>query len=173
MSVFDYFYGTESEMFTFYRIPKQLFTDQRFVSLSDSAKVLYGLMLDRLSLSQKNGWIDDQNRVYIIYAHEQIINQLHYSKNTVTKLLSEIDEKNGIGLIERIRRGLGKPDIIFVKNFNSVLESPENKASFQNPKKWESGIPKGGADTSLDEIMQPNSVNMRMPQKNNPCNKYT
>ena len=68
--MFDYFYGIQSEQFAFYRIPKILFTDDRFRVLSAEAKTLYGILLDRVTLSAKNGWIDQQGRVYIIYKLE-------------------------------------------------------------------------------------------------------
>ena len=70
---FDYYYGTEADQFTFYRIPKVLIKDKRFKGLSSDAKILYGLMLDRMSLSKQNGWIDNQNRVFIYYTLENII----------------------------------------------------------------------------------------------------
>ena len=87
-----------------------------------SGKLLYGLMLDRMSLSMKNGWLDDENRAYIIYAVENIMEDLGCSKPTCIKVMRELDADNGIGLIEKKRRGLGKPDIIYVKNFTSVPE---------------------------------------------------
>ena len=65
-TVFDYFYGQEAESFSFYRIPKVLFTDERFAGLTCEAKVLYGLMLDRMSLSVRNGWLDEDGKVYDI-----------------------------------------------------------------------------------------------------------
>lgn len=71
--MYDYFYGAESEQFSFYRIPKVLFTEERFKTISAEAKVLYGLLLDRMSLSAKNGWQDKENRVYIIFTIEDIM----------------------------------------------------------------------------------------------------
>lgn len=71
--MYDYFYGAESEQFSFYRIPKVLFTEERFKAISAEAKVLYGLLLDRMSLSAKNGWQDKENRVYIIFTIEDIM----------------------------------------------------------------------------------------------------
>ncbi len=59
----DYYYGSEAEQYSFYRLPKVLFTDPRYKTLSDGAKILYGLMLDRMGLSVKNGWLDEQDRV--------------------------------------------------------------------------------------------------------------
>lgn len=71
--MYDYFYGAEAEQFSFYRIPKVLFTEERFRSVSAEAKVLYGLLLDRMSLSCKNGWLDKEGRVYIIFTIEEVM----------------------------------------------------------------------------------------------------
>ncbi len=114
---FDYYYGVEAEQFSFYRVPRLLIKDERFKGLSSDAKLLYGLMLDRMSLSMKNGWLDDENRAYIIYTIDNIREDLGCSKEKAVKVLAELDAGKGIGLIEKIRRGLGKPDIIYVKNF--------------------------------------------------------
>ena len=122
---FDYYYGIEAEQFSFYRVPRLLIKDERFKGLSSDAKLLYGLMLDRMSLSMKNGWLDDENRAYIIYTVDAIMEDLGCSKPTCTKIMCELDSDNGIGLIEKKRRGLGKPDIIYVKNFASVPDEKE------------------------------------------------
>ena len=125
---FDYYYGIEAEQFTFYRVPRLLIKDARLRDLSCEAKLLYGLMLDRLSLSLKNGWLDDQNRVFIHYTLENIVDDLCCSTGKCVKVLAELDDKKGIGLIERKKQGLGKPDIIYVKNFDSIIDgkSPED-----------------------------------------------
>lgn len=114
---FPYYYGYEAEQFAFYRIPKLLVTDERFQGLSTDAKLLYGLMLDRMSLSLKNGWLDEQGRVYIYFPAEEIMSVLHCRSEKASKLLAELDSKKGIGLIERVRQGQGKPTTIYVKNF--------------------------------------------------------
>lgn len=119
---FDYYYGVEAEQFSFYRVPKMLIKDKRFKKLSSDAKLLYGLMLDRMALSMKNGWLDNENRVYIHYTMESIMEDLQCAKATCAKVLAELDSKKGIGLIEKKRQGLGRPDIIYVKNF--VTEVP-------------------------------------------------
>lgn len=124
---FDYYYGIEAEQFSFYRVPRLLIKDERFKGLSSDAKLLYGLMLDRMSLFMKNGWLDDENRAYIIYTVDAIMEDLGCSKPTCTKIMRELDSDNGIGLIEKKRRGLGKPDIIYVKNFASVPDEKEEK----------------------------------------------
>lgn len=119
---FDYYYGIEAEQFSFYRVPRLLIKDERFKGLSSDAKLLYGLMLDRMSLSMKNGWLDDENRAYIIYTVDAIMEDLGCAKATCVKIMKELDTENGIGLIEKKRRGLGKPDIIYVKNFSTITD---------------------------------------------------
>ena len=111
---FDYFYGAQSQQFAFYRIPKVLFTDNRFQNISTEGKVLYGLLLDRVSLSMENGWIDDEGRVYIIFTLTTIRQAMNCAEKSAIKYLTELED---FGLIERIRQGLGKPAIIYVKNF--------------------------------------------------------
>ena len=112
----DYFYGQSSELFSFYRIPKLLFQDSRFQPLSTDAKILYGILLDRMSFSARNGWLDKAGRVFIIYTVQEVQDSLGCADKKATKLLRELEE---YGLIERKRRGLGKPDLIYVKNFSS------------------------------------------------------
>lgn len=114
---FDYYYGIEAEQFSFYRVPRLLIKDVRFKGLSSDAKLLYGLMLDRMALSMKNEWFDEENRAYIHYTIENIMEDLGCARATCVKVLAELDSKKGIGLIEKKRQGLGKPDIIYVKNF--------------------------------------------------------
>ena len=121
--VFDYYYGIEAEQFSFYRVPRLLIKDKRFKGLSSDAKLLYGLMLDRMSLSVKNRWFDEDNRAYIYYTVEEIMNDLGCSHGTCTKIMSELDNRKGIGLIEKKRQGLGRPDIIYVKNFVTACAS--------------------------------------------------
>ena len=128
----DYFYGQTGELFSFYRIPKALFQEQWFQSLSTDAKTLYGILLDRMSLSAKNGWLDEQNRVFIIFTIEDVKRSLCCADNKATKLLRELEE---FGLIERKRRGLGRPSLVYVKNFSA----DSSKTRFQNRENHESG----------------------------------
>ena len=122
---FNYFYGTEADQFSFYRIPKALFKDDYFKNLSSDAKILYGLMLDRMSLSIKNQWFDDQNRAYIYFSIEDIMELLNCGRNKAVKSLQELDDETGIGLIEKRRQGFGKVNIIYVKTF--MVDAEEKK----------------------------------------------
>ena len=122
---FDYYRGMEAEQYTFYRIPKVLFTAECFKSLSCEAKVLYGLLLDRMSLSIKNRWFDEEDRVYIIFTVEEIAELMNCGTQKAVRLLKELDADKGIGLIEKKRLGLGKPNVIYVKNF--IIRQTEDK----------------------------------------------
>ncbi|MBQ6968164.1 MAG: replication initiator protein A [Lachnospiraceae bacterium] len=122
----DYFYGDEPDNFCFYRIPKVLFTKAYFQDLSTDAKVLYGLMLDTMSSSRMNRWVDDENRVYIQFSIQRAMAYLGCGKDKAIKLFAELDCKKGIGLIERIDRGQGKADIIYVKSFEISKDAEDN-----------------------------------------------
>ena len=134
--MFDYFYGAQAEQFSFYRVPKVLFTKEQFKQLSAEAKILYGIMLDKLNLSVKNKWVDEKGRVYIIYTIEQIMADMNCADQKATKLLDELEKK--CGLIERKRQGLGKPNLIFVKNFITGVEG-SMMARIQNRENHDSG----------------------------------
>ena len=147
---FDYFRGMEAEQYSFYRVPKVLFTAECFKSLSCEAKVLYGLMLDRMSLSIKNRWFDEEDRVYIIFTVEEIAELLNCGTQKAVKLMKELDDNQGIGLIEKKRLGLGKPNVIYVKNFilkekrssEQIGKVPENLGNTQNSENHNSRIVK-------------------------------
>ena len=120
----DYFYGDESEQFVFFKIPRQLITDPKFKHVSTDAKLLYGMLLDRMSLSAKNGWHDDAGRVYIYYTVKEVCQDIGCGRNKAMRLPAELDTVKGVGLIERVKQGQGKPDKIFVKKI-SVHEDTE------------------------------------------------
>ena len=117
--MFDYFYGGQAGLFSFYRIPKALFTDARIRGISAESKILYGLLLDRMGLSVKNGWTDDTGRVYIIFTTEEIMEALYCADNKATKLMKELES---CGLIERKRP---------VKT--AALESLKSRGTNTNP----------------------------------------
>lgn len=110
----DYFYGGEAEQFSFYRIPKVLFTDYHYKLVSVEAKTLYGLLLDRMGLSLRNGWFDEEQRVYIFYTLDDAIDMMNLGHNKAVKLFKELED---VGLIERRKQGQGHPARIYVKNF--------------------------------------------------------
>lgn len=139
----DYYYGNEAEQYSFYRIPKVLFTDSRFRGVSVEAKVLYGLLLDRMSLSIKNGWVDGDGRVYIIFTIADVMETLVCAEQKANRLLGELDCAKGVGLIERKRRGLGKPNVIYVKNF--IVRPQVPPGSMDAP---ERSVPGGSSDAS-------------------------
>ncbi|MDD2981683.1 MAG: DUF6017 domain-containing protein, partial [Hespellia sp.] len=131
---FEYFHGMEAEQYNFYRVPKILFTGECFKSLSCEAKVLYGLMLDRMSLSIKNRWFDEEDRPYIYFTVDEIMELMNCKSQKATKLIKELDSKDGIGLIEKKRLGLGKPNVIYVKNF-MVKEVSDTEIEEKDPEK--------------------------------------
>ncbi len=109
----------EIEEFRFYRLPKKLFESMEYITLPTQAKVLYALMLDRTSLSLKNSWVDEHNRVYIYFTIEDVTRYLRISKTTAIRLMELLDDKKGFGLIHREHQGLCRPDRIYVKNISS------------------------------------------------------
>lgn len=140
----DFFYNKPCESFSFYRIPKVLFEEERFQKLSTSAKMLYSILLDRMSLSVKNDWVDEQGRVFIVFTIEDVKRVLCCADNKATHLLRELET---FGLIERKRRGLGKPSLVYVKNFSSE----SSKERFQNRENDDSG----GLKTACQDPAKP------------------
>ena len=153
--MFDYFYGQQADQFSFYRVPKVLFTEDCFWNVSTDAKLLYGILLDRMNLSARNNWLDKEGRVYIIFTIDEIKSSLGCAEKKAVKLLDELEKK--CGLIERKRQGLGKPNLIYVKNF--VSGSVERQ--FLNCQKDNSGV----VENTIQELSK--------AQGNNTDNKYT
>ena len=120
----DYLYGDEAAQFIFFKMPHQLFDNPHFKRLSTAAKLLYGMLLDRMSLSARNGWHDDAGRVYIYYTVKEVCQDIGCGRNKAMRLPAELDTVKGVGLIERVKQGQGKPDKIFVKKI-SVHEDTE------------------------------------------------
>lgn len=130
---FNYYYGGQAEMFSFFRVPRILFTAPEFKGLSNDAKLLYGLMLDRMSLSAANGWFDSKGRVYIYFTMNEVQEVLNCGHDKAIRLLAELDTKKGIGLIERVKQGQGRPTVIYVKQFADAKLPDLPKQSLQNP----------------------------------------
>ena len=167
----DYYYGIEAEQFSFYRVPRLLIKDERFKKLSSDAKLLYGLMLDRMSLSMKNEWFDDENRAYIIYTIDSIMEDLGCAKEKAVKVLAELDSVKGIGLVEKVRRGLGKPDIIYVKNFASITEQMDEKEPANADKITEVGESNPNYTNYNQTYMNQTNYNHTEESYNNPINQ--
>jgi len=152
---FSYFYEQEADMFSFYRIPKLLFTDERFKALSMDAKVLYGLMLDRMSLSSKNQWYDQEKKVFIYFSLEDVMELLNCKKNKAIDTMKELDAEKGVGLIEKVRQGQGKPTMIYVKNF---MEKSEQKLEKQT----------SGENQGITEVGKTNLLKLENPTSGSP-----
>lgn len=118
MMKFDFYYGEESEQYSFYSVPKMFFTCERFAGLSAMSKLLYGFLLDRMSLSRKRNWIDDKNRAYIKYSLNAITKDMGVSKNSVIKYMRELQE---FGLIMKYPNE-GMEDIIYVMDYSRVKQ---------------------------------------------------
>lgn len=132
----DYFYKEQAEMFAFYRIPMMLFTRDCFKELSCEAKLLYGILLSRMELSRKNGWLDQNGNVYIYFTIEEIMDALKCAHGKAGHLLKELVD---IGLLEKKRQGLGQPDRLYLKNFSRVDEVQFQKADFRTSGNLQSG----------------------------------
>ena len=162
--IFNYFYGTEADQFSFYRIPKALFTDSYFRNLSSDAKILYGLMLDRMSLSIKNQWFDDKNRAYIYFSIEDIMELLNCGRNKAIKSMRELDDETGIGLIEKRRQGFGKVNVIYVKTF--MLEKTDEKKFGEELEKFKKQTSVENEESTEVYISNPNNTNLSDTEMN-------
>ncbi len=123
-AIFAYHLGMDAEQYAFFRIPKLLITEPYFRRLSTDAKLLYGLMLDRMSLSMRNGWMDDDGHVYIYFTLEEACEQLCCKTDKAVKLFAELDSAKGVGLIRRVKQGLGRPAKIYVLRFMGIEDEP-------------------------------------------------
>lgn len=126
----DYFYGGESEQYSFYRIPKVLFTAAHYRAVPVEAKVLYGLLLDRMALSARNGWLDEGRRVFIYFTLEDAMAMMGCGHNKAVRLFADLEQ---IGLIERRKQGQGRPTRIYVKNFILSTETGEPEEEPDTP----------------------------------------
>ena len=159
---FNYYYGSQADLFSFIRIPRIMLTDPAFANLSLHAKVLYSVLLDRMSLSRKNGWFDEGNRVFIIYQIGEIQNDLGFTKKKAMELLGELES---FGLLEKKRRGHGLPNILYVKNFmhengagtvsDNIVASPESGNRHEEPYLFEKSVNDvSGAETGSSAIFR-------------------
>ena len=170
---FNYFYGSQADQYSFYRIPKALFKNDYFRGLSSDAKILYGLMLDRMSLSIKNQWFDHENRAYIYFSIEDIMELLNCGRNKAVKSLQELDSENGIGLIEKKRQGFGKTNIIYVKSFMMADEekTAEDIPSDQETEPQKFTIQTYEGEESDQEVYKTNFKKSQKQTSRSPENK--
>ena len=165
---FEYFYGIESEEFNFYQVPKVLLQDPYYKELKDSTKLLYSVFLNRMSLSRKNNWVDEENKVYIIYSIKEICEDMGCCKETAIDRTKELEK---YGLIEIIKKGQGKCNLIYVKDFLHVTNSASNadeytevgksefkKSGKQNSRSQESRIHKVGESDTINNNITHNST---------------
>lgn len=129
--MFDYFYGVEAMQYTFYSVPQLLFTDEKFKGISCEAKLFYGFLLDRAGLSQKNGWYEEDGKVYVYFKLEELCEKLNVGSQKAVKVFNELDVETGIGLIRRKKQGQGKPTKIYVLNFTKYIENDSDNPDFQ------------------------------------------
>ena len=161
---FDYFYNRQSEMYNFIRLPMVLMEDKIFESISIEAKVLYSYMLNRMGLSYKNGWIDEDGKVFIYYTIESIKDQFNCASEKANKLIAELDIKSGIGLIEKKRQGLGKHNRIYVKDFMSIIAVKEN--DFQKSKNLTSEVKDFNLRSKENELQEVKNVDSNYIENN-------
>lgn len=161
---FDYFYNREAERFNFLKVPEILVDGEEFKGLSAEAIILYSMLLKRTGISFKNNWIDKENRVFIYFTVEEIMRRRNISKPTAIKTLDELDSKKGIGLIERVRLGLGKPNIIYVKDFMSVFQVKGN--DFQKSKNFTSEVKDVDLRSKENELQEVKNVDSNYIENN-------
>lgn len=175
---FEYYYGTQADQYNFIKVPKLLVHDKAFAELSVDAKMLYGLLLDRINLSMKNGWLDEQNRVYIMYPIAEIMEDLNMSKPTAIKYMNELVK---FGLVEKKRQGLSKSNIIYVKSFmldnnrpnrNGEKDYDRKNFSKENVAEKPMNTQKSNVFTSEGKEVLPQKVKEIDPNKNNINNNY-
>ena len=115
---FNYFYGKQADLYGFVRVPKLLMTEKMFDPISIDAKLLYGLLIDRMSMAKKNDWIDEENRVYVLYPIAEIQEAMGVSKKKAIACLADLEK---FGLVEKKVRGLGLPNLLYIKNVTSAF----------------------------------------------------
>ena len=168
-----YFYNREAEGFNFLKVPEILVEGEEFQGLSAEAILLYAMLLKRAGMSYKNNWLDKQNRVFIYFTVEEIMRKRHLSKPTAIKLLDELDKRNGIGLIERVRVGLGKPNIIYVKDFLSMVQEKSVVQKFKPLTSEVKNIDLRSKENELQDVKSLNSNYIDRSNSNNRKREYS
>ena len=164
---FDYYYGSQADQFSFIRIPRVMIKDPVFAGLSAYAKLLYSVLLDRMSLSSKNGWFDEENRVYIVYPVTEAQEDLGIGKKKAMEVIAELVE---FGLLEKKRRGQGLPSLLYVKSFMTGIDINKKESAEQVYSEEPELTVSSSAQTEVSErepqVMDPtgSEVSKREPQ---------
>lgn len=178
MKEIDYYKNNEILENSYYQIPQELFINKLYKEkLNSDSKILYAFLLDRLSLSQKNHWFDELNRVYLIFTREEVQDKLCLSEKTVTKAFKQLTDTN---LIAEKRQGLGKPNLIYVGKIQheEIITNIEQKnLQVLNSKNYGSREVKNTIlDAEKFPTINPNNIKTNItntdsinPQNNNVC----
>ena len=168
-AIFAYHLGMDAEQYAFFRIPKLLITEPYFRRLSTDAKLLYGLMLDRMSLSMRNGWMDDDGHVYIYFTLEEACEQLCCKTDKAVKLFAELDSAKGVGLIRRVKQGLGRPAKIYVLRFMGIEDEPGEDMEVQDRRGVVDSLQKYFRKLQNDIQREISPQERKQPEQNRPA----
>lgn len=120
----------------YYQIPQELFDNSLYKDILNSdSKILYAFIIDSLTLSQKNNWIDSENNIYLIFTRQEVKNKLGLSEKTVIKAFKQLAEAR---LIFEKRQGLGKPNLIYVGKIQHEEIAEQKNLLLQNCKNYSS-----------------------------------
>lgn len=166
----------ESEKYSYYQIPKELFTNKTYKVISTDAKLLYGILRDRVSLSKKNKWYDNNGHVFIIFPREEVMEILDIAKGKCSNLFKELAN---VDLIKEIRQGLNKPNIIYVGQIIPETISISGKSENQTSESSEIEIQEvGESDAIKTDIIKPDlsetkEVSQSVPEEQKPTDGQT
>lgn len=178
MKEIDYYKNNEILENSYYQIPQELFINKLYKEkLKSDSKILYAFLLDRLSLSQKNHWFDELNRVYLIFTRGEVQEKLCLSEKTVTKAFKQLTDTN---LIVEKRQGLGKPNLIYVGKIQHeeiITNIEQENLQVLNSKNYGSREVKNTIlDVEKFPTINPNNIKTNItntnsinPQNNNVC----
>ena len=162
---FPYFYGNEADSYSFFIVPRILFKAKPFMNVSAEAKLLYSMLVDRMKLSAANDWRDEEGRVYIYFPRSTVMNQLGCGAQKATRLMEELDDRRGVGLITRVRQGLGKPDRIYVRKcILPEMELREHSSEYGDDEEY-CGSADEEDDWSDSETAEASPPDLDLPQE--------
>ena len=148
---YRYYTSAQASQNAFFRLPCALYEKECFRGLSNDAKTLYALMLDRMSLSLANEWLDEDGKVYINYSVEDIMNTLNCGKTKAVALLKELDSESGIGLIEKKNMGIARASVFYVMNFVCEEEISEEEVCSESME-----VDNEAVDNSVSRVQKTN-----------------